>query len=152
MSQHAAESALEASSSTDVPTSRQPEHPKELDFALLYAGKFWDAGNLVVTVMFGLAFGIYYLASQHPAIRIMMKEQYYYLLPLAVIGNIALGAVIYRLNHHELRFVEALTSSAHLHDSVKSAYHLRLGMFAFNAVLYIAVLTLNRVIPVHTRI
>ena len=52
-----------------------------------YAPKYWDAGNLVVTMMFTLAFAVYLALIQFKEARRLVSKYYGPLLTLAIIGN-----------------------------------------------------------------
>ena len=111
----------------------------ESGLATAYAQKFWDAGNQVVTLIFALAFGVYLSLAGSIDIRCLAAERLWHLVSLAIIGNALLGFVLYRLGFHELRVVKMITSDSEFLDSVKSAFHLRLGLLLFNTVLYLAI-------------
>ena len=127
-----------------------PAYPKEVDFALVYAGKFWDAGNLIVTLMFGLAFGVYYLASQHVEIRDLLQNYFAWIVVLAIVGNGGLWFLLRRLYTFEMIHVRKLTGDPALQATVWNATRARIGLLIFNTVMYLSIMTANWLLHVNS--
>ena len=115
--------------------------PKEQDFALAYAQKFWDAGNQVVFLTIALTFAVYFYELTNPFARILTKDYYPELLPLGIIGNGAVVVAVWRIYVHERRVTETITNSPILLDAVKSAFDIRIVLVVLNALGYLAVIT-----------
>ena len=64
----------------------------EVELAVAYTQKLWDAGNSIVTVMFGLAFAVYVALSQSAYVRYLVAKYFWLLFGLAFLGNGSLGA------------------------------------------------------------
>ena len=112
------------------------------DLTASYTQKFWDAGNLVVTLMFALAFGVYTVLAGSPPIRCLAAQNFGTMVWLALFGNFLLAIVLIRLNVHERRLSKILNKNAIFDDALRSALHIRMGMLVFNTALYLGVLTL----------
>jgi hypothetical protein len=119
------------------------EDTKNKDFALAYAQKFLDAGNSVVTLMFGLAFAVYLALANSLEIRDLIREVNWLPWLLSVIslgGNALLIFVLYRLSFHEKRIVKSMLDDPEFIDSIHSAFEIRSGMLIFNTLMYIGVI------------
>ena len=69
------------------------------EIALAYSQKFWEAGNLIVIMMFTLAFAVYLALIQFCNARRYVAEtdNFIILVVLAFVGN---GALIYLLENY----------------------------------------------------
>lgn len=117
-----------------------PQLPVSKELAAAYAQKFWDAGNLIVGLMFSLAFGVYLVLVEHEGSRILIYEHICILTVLALIGNGSLGYLLYRLCLHEMRILSAVTDDANFIDSIQSGLEIRFGLLAFNTTMYLMVI------------
>jgi hypothetical protein len=118
---------------------------KETELASTYAPKFWEAGNLVVTLVFGLTFAVYVSLLQHEYMRYLASKWLVILIPLAIISNVLLAFLLWRLFTHENRVTKLIGTNPILLDAIRSAYEIRLGLVAFNFFMYLAVLIFVRV-------
>ena len=116
------------------------EMAQENTLMLAYAQKFWEAGDSVVVLMFGLAFSVYVALSRFPLVRYWAAKYFYWLFVIAIVGNTGLLIVLWCLSVHEVRLIEAVTKDPFLIDAVVSAFHIRLGLFLFNLAMYLTVL------------
>lgn len=110
------------------------------DLALAYSQKLWDAGNLIVTMMFALAFGVYYTFVQVCESRIYAAKYWLFLVILSILGNILLGWLIHRLYKHEIEVIRAVEHGRLLFHALWAARNIRWGVLAFNTLLYIGVI------------
>lgn len=110
---------------------------KEPDLAMGYAHKFWDAGNQVVVLIYGAAFGVYLALRDGSVFLEGAKEHRNYIIVLAIISNAALMFLIFRLYVHEHRVSKAITNNEILLDGIKSAFHMRLALVLINLLIYI---------------
>jgi len=99
----------------------------EEDFALAYSQKFWDAGNLIVTMMFTLAFAVYLTFIQVCQSRIYAADHYYCLVALAIVGNSLLGWLIHRLYKHEVEVIRSVERGRLLFHALWAARNIRWG-------------------------
>ena len=107
----------------------------ETELAAAYAQKFWDAGNFIITLIFVLAFAVYAALAASCDSRRIAAERWLVLLPVAVIGNVGLWIVLWRLVVHESRVLKLITDNSEFIDSIESAYDLRKAMLLFNTLL-----------------
>lgn len=56
------------------------------NFELAYSERFFHSGDQVTILMFGLAFGFYYIAAQSPATRQLVRLQFWPLVILSILG------------------------------------------------------------------
>jgi hypothetical protein len=115
---------------------------REIDLAAVYAQKFWDAGNSIVTLMFALALAVYATLASSAPVRCLAHRWWGPLIAVAVIGNVGLGFALWRLMIHEARLLGLVTDNATLLDAVVSAFHIRAVMLAINTTLYLVVIAL----------
>ena len=103
-----------------------------------YARKYWEAGNLVVTLVFGVTFAIYLLFAQSPQIRsyLVRDSSWAWLVGISAISNIGLAVVLWRLSVNELLLVKTFAKSEPLIEPVESALHLRWALLAFNLIMF----------------
>ncbi|MGO8313845.1 hypothetical protein ACC827_26550 [Rhizobium ruizarguesonis] len=101
-----------------------------------YSQKFFDAGNQVVALMYGLAFGFYLAVGEHESLEHAAASWRWVLLGMAFAGNIAVGYLIFRLACHERRLIRTYSQNPILHDAVWSAWHMRAGLLAVNFLMY----------------
>jgi hypothetical protein len=123
------------------------DEPNGKEFALAYAQKFWDAGNVIVTLTFGVAFAAYLAIAQFSAIRGFIHQYLWVpwlLTGVSVIGNLGLIFVLYRICFHEKRIIGSTIKDADFLDSIQSAFEIRVGMLFFNTVLYLTVIWVVR--------
>jgi len=115
----------------------------EKDLVVVYIQKFCDAVNNVVTLMFGVSFGIYALLAAKSDLRQLAADYVLPLAAIAIVGNFALILLLYRLWYHEDRMLTEITSNVRTRDSVLSAFHMRLILFLSNMFIYFFVIGLN---------
>lgn len=118
------------------------EVPIAIEVARDYAGRFWSAGNAITTLMFGLAFSVYLAAAQGPEVRLLIQRFYELLLILALVGNGALLFIIHRAYLRETQLLAVATGTDELKEYSRAGYRIRVGLFAFNFLFYVAVITL----------
>lgn len=123
----------------------------EEDFALAYSQKFWDAGNLIVTMMFALAFAVYASFIQVCETRIYAHDHYCFLINLSIVSNVLLAWLIDRLYRHEVEIVRSFDRGRLLFHALWAARNIRWGVLAFNTLLYLGVIifigTINPTCP-----
>ena len=113
---------------------------REKDLAFAYSQRFYDVGNQIITLKFGLAFAIYLALAGSPDIRALLRLHPWLpwlLTGISILGNGALIFVLYRLCFHEKRIARSINSNANLIDSIQSAFEIRVGMLIFNTALYL---------------
>jgi len=118
------------------------DEKNQADLTAAYAQKFWDAGNLVVTATFALAFGVYALLAASHSLRCLAALNFLTLFLLSVVGNLGLGLVLVRLTVHERRLSKLITENFIFDDALRSALDIRVAMLVFNTILYVGVLWL----------
>jgi len=118
------------------------ERDKELGLITAYAQKYWDAGNILITLMFGVAFGIYYLAVQHKGVRDLIDQYCYEVLIVSAIGNIALAIVLWRFAVNERVLIRKITADEMVIEAIWSGVELRWGLLAGNFFMYVLVIGL----------
>jgi hypothetical protein len=116
------------------------DKPGAKELAIAYAQKFWDAGNSIVTIIFGLAFAVYFALAQYDGLRPIVHRHIVLLVALALVGNTLLGIVLWRLCLHEKRTIQLIVDDPTFLDSVQSAFEIRLGLLIFNTVMYLGIL------------
>jgi hypothetical protein len=77
------------------------------EIALAYSQKFWEAGNLIVIMMFTLAFAVYLALIQFCNARRYVAEtdNFIILVVLAFVGNGALIYLLEKLCQHEIEVI-----------------------------------------------
>jgi hypothetical protein len=110
------------------------------DFVLEYAPKYWEAGNFIVTAMFGLAFAVYVALVNSKDARDWVTQFRNELVALALIGHSLLVFVIYRLYFHESNLLQLTINEPEFHRQILGAFRIRLGLFVANAVIYLTVI------------
>ncbi len=115
-------------------------NPLERDVAQPYAQKFWEAGNQIVLLMFGAAFGTYVILAQSPELRNKAIDHIWFLVLLALAGNATLGYLLWRMACHEYRLTRCYSEHPGLLDAIWSAFHMRIWLMVVNLSIYICVL------------
>lgn len=106
-----------------------------------YATRLWDAGNLVVTLIYALAFGVYLVIAGKPDVfDEYITKYFWYLVVISAIGNLGLLVLIKRLQHHEIGVAGLVCGDPILLDAIKSAMHIRVVLIVANFAMYISVL------------
>jgi hypothetical protein len=100
-------------------------HSGEANLAQAYAVKFWEAGNLVVAMMFGLAFTVYLVIVQTPDAKSLISQFYWMLVAPAVVGNGALVFVLYRLSVQEIRVAGLITQNSDFIAAIWATFRIR---------------------------
>jgi hypothetical protein len=113
--------------------------PREL--AMAYAQKYWEAANSAITAMFGLVFAVFLALVVYPETRLMVHQHYFMLLGLAIFGNGGIYLFLCRASFHEIRILSSTTENTDFVDSIKSAFHLRVGLLIASAAIYLGVIT-----------
>lgn len=106
-----------------------------------YSQKFWDAGNQIVLLAYGAAFGTYLILAQYDKLRNPAIDHKIALIALALLGNAALMYLLWRMACHEYRLTRTYTKNPVLIDAIWSALHMRLVLVAVNLLIYVFVLT-----------
>jgi hypothetical protein len=119
------------------------ETPPPVELSMAYSQKFWDAGNAVVTIAFGLDFAVFAIFLSSEEARLLIREPKYYwtLIAISAVGNIALYILLSRLRFHEVRIIKSLTNNSDFIDSINSAFDLRIGIWAARIILFLTVIT-----------
>ena len=105
-----------------------------------YAQKFWDAGNLSVTLIFGLAFACYYVLATNRGALSYAYDHIWWLVGLSLIGNLGIGVVIWRFYTFESTALMLANASDMFTPTIFHAYCLRLWLVGANTVIYLTVL------------
>jgi hypothetical protein len=111
------------------------------DLITQYLQNYWDAGNLLVTAIFGAAFATYVTFATSEASRILAKKYYGPLVRLACIGNGALLLMLLVISFEELLLLrEAGASYNTIWYSALVAAAIKVMLFLGNFGLYLRVL------------
>src|SRR5258707_6634455 len=89
----------------------------EKDFALAYSQSFYDSGNQIISLMFGLAFAVYFALAGSADIRALLRLHWWLpwlLIVISILGNGALIFVLSGLCFHEKRIVCHIDSNTNL--------------------------------------
>ncbi|TRC72032.1 hypothetical protein FJV83_31400 [Mesorhizobium sp. WSM4307] len=119
------------------------------DMALAYAKNYWDAGNQVVILMFGLAFAVYYTLTQYKEVLRLVSKYNFRLIRLTLISNLLLLALLWILNTQETAVAQIVTPEDALLRAIAAGFYIRASLLIGNTVLYIIVLRFvkNRIDP-----
>ena len=119
------------------------------EFALAYAKNFWDIGNQIVILMFGLAFAVYYVLVQNNEVRRLVSKFNFRLVRLTLVSNVLLLAVLWYMNTQEIALAEMANQSPIMLHAIKVGLYIRAALLAGNTIIYIIVLRFvkNRIDP-----
>ena len=110
-----------------------------------YAQRFADAGNTVVTAMFALAFGIYIILASSSEARSIAAKYCLVLLVMAIVSNLALVILIYRLWREEIGLISQITQHPQITRATRAAMRIRWWLLGANAAIYLTAITLNSI-------
>ncbi|WP_095204189.1 hypothetical protein [Mesorhizobium carmichaelinearum] len=112
--------------------------------ALTYAKNYWDVGNQLVVLMFGLAFAVYYALVQYDEVRRLVSKYNFRLLRLTIISNVFLLIVLWFMNMQESALASLVrpgfAGGENIVRAVEIGFWIRSALLVGNTVLYIIVL------------
>jgi hypothetical protein len=111
-----------------------------------YVSKFWDAGNLVIALIVGLAFVVYYYVARSQETRRLLYKYNLILIVLSCLGNALVFYLVARIGFHEVRtLVSIVGESSLMVNSAESAVDMRLYVVIANFVICLAALLFVRI-------
>ncbi|MER8859042.1 hypothetical protein NKI09_15470 [Mesorhizobium sp. M0757] len=112
--------------------------------ALAYAKNYWDVGNQLVVLMFGLAFAVYYALIQYDEVRRLTSKYNFRLIRLAVVSNVGLLIVLWLMRAQEVALASLAGPGSAGGDTIVWAievgFYIRAALLVGNALLYVIVL------------
>ena len=122
------------------PTPKQEQILR--NFQLAYAQKYWDAGNLTTTLLYGLTFSIFLLLSTNCNFRGIVQKEYMLFVFAAIGGHVGIITLTIRMFVRENEIiVDAVGNRTVMRSAIRAARNLRIGAIAINFALYVGVLS-----------
>lgn len=112
-----------------------------------YLGRYWEAANSIVLLMFGLTFAVYVLLAKEAGVRSFLGDRraFRLLVLFSTLGNLLLATAAWRMSVVEMDVVATLSLDAArlkaANEAIRVANLVRIGMLGANLAMYLAVIS-----------